>query len=251
MSAPEEALSPAELLETAEKLFAAGDTNMYRAAVLEAITALETSVRALAFAALKVRVGDQLCLWLEEKTRMDFDTRLGLFIPLATGLNVDKKDKLWNDYKRAKDIRNRITHAGTKVYRPQARFVIDTVYEWIEYLKQAQETQQRRDGRERERTQTETLGRFIQASARLERVIYSAVKKANPFEELHSRRVYPVEELFRLRLVDEVTLRELISLRSLRNRVVHAPPDDEVHVAESNVKRLNRIVDDIEAKLKL
>lgn len=249
MSTPEDSLSPAELLETAEKLFAAGETNMYRAAVLEAITALETSVRALAFAALKIRVGDQLCVWLEEKTRMDFDTRLGLFIPLATGLNVDKKDRLWNDYKKAKEIRNRITHAGTKVYRPQARFVIDTVYEWIEYLKQAQETQQRRDGQER--TQIETLGRFIQASARLERVIYSAIKKANPFEELHPRRVYPVEELYRLALIDESTLRELNSLRSLRNRVVHAPPDDEVPVTEANVKRLDRIVDDIEAKIKL
>ncbi|PTQ86699.1 hypothetical protein [Agitococcus lubricus] len=95
-------LTPVELLETAEKLFATKNQNMYRAAILEAITALEANVRDKAFPALKARVGLDLTKWLEEKTRMDFDTRLGLFIPLMTGLKIDKKDKLWNDYKNQK-----------------------------------------------------------------------------------------------------------------------------------------------------
>src|SRR6266542_4039367 len=190
----DEHLTPAELLETAERLFSVGDANMYRAAILESITALEANVRDKAFPVLQARLGEDLCKWLEDKTRMDFETRIGLFIPIATGLKVDKKDRLWNDYKKAKDIRNKVTHTGRRVTRSQTRFVIDTVYEWIEYLNQAQETQHRR--RERDRTPVETLGHFIQASARLERVIYSAIKKHNPNDELFSRRVYPVEELY-------------------------------------------------------
>jgi len=95
-------LTPAELLATAERLFSAGDQNMYRAAILEAITALEANVRDKAFPALQLKVGGDLTKWLEEKTRMDFEARLGLFIPLATCLKVNKKDKLWNDYKSLK-----------------------------------------------------------------------------------------------------------------------------------------------------
>lgn len=127
----EEKLTPAELLETAEKLFAADDQNMYRAAILEAITALEAIVRGKAFPVLQARVGNELTKWLEEKTRMDFDTRLGLFIPLATGLTVDKKEKLWNDYKKSKDIRNKVTHSGRKVTRDQARFVIESIWDLL------------------------------------------------------------------------------------------------------------------------
>lgn len=243
----EEKLTPAELLETAERLFAADDPNMYRAAILEAITALEANVRDKAFPALQARVGDDLTKWLEEKTRMDFETRLGLFIPLATGLKVDKKDKLWNDYKKSKEIRNKVTHSGRKVSRVQARFVIDTVYEWIEYLNQAQETQ--RASKERSRVPTETLGQFIQASARLERVVYSAVVKSGADEKHLRRRVLPLEELHRLLLLDDAVLHELHELRTLRNRAVHAHPDEDIVVTENQVKRLNQIVDEIEAKL--
>ena len=197
-------LTPAELLETAEKLFAADDQNMYRAAILEAITALEANVRDKAFPALQTRVGDDLTKWLEEKTRMDFETRLGLFIPLATGLKVNKKDKLQNDYKKSKAIRKNVTHSGRKVTRTQARFVIDTVYEWIEYLNQAQEA-----SKEFSQQPTETLGRFIQASARLERVVYSAVVKSGVEEKQLRRRFPPLEELRRLSLIDDAVLHEL------------------------------------------
>lgn len=243
----DENLTPAELLETAEKLFSAGDANMYRAAILEAVTALEANVRDKAFPVLREKLGEDMCKWLEDKTRMDFETRISLFIPLATGLKVDKKDRLWNDYKKAKEIRNKVTHTGKKVTRQQTRFVINAVYEWMEYLNQAQATNKRRS--ERDRTPLETLGHFIQASARLERVIYSAIKKNRPNEELFSRRVYPVEELRRLSLIDENTLRELNELRIIRNRAVHAPPSDEAIITEQQVKRLNQIVDEIEAKL--
>jgi hypothetical protein len=248
MTVDNENLTPAELLETAERLYAIEDTKMYRAAILEAITALEAHVHARAFSALRAKLNEDLIEWLEEKTRMDFDTRLSVFVPLATGLRVDKKDRIWSDYKKAKKIRNEVTHSGSKVTKQQARSVINTVYEWIEYINQAQETQQRRE--DHGSKQLEILGRFIQASARLERVIYAAVQKNNPQEELSRRRAYPLEELFRLSLVDERVLQELNQLRSVRNQVVHAHPREKITVTEQQVSRLNEIVNSIEAKLR-
>jgi hypothetical protein len=247
MSTPSDYMTTAELLETAERLYDMGEPHMYRACVLEAITALEANVKAVAFPALIARVGDDLAKWLEEKTRMDFDTRLGMIVPIATGLKVDKNDKLWNDYKKAKEIRNKVTHAGTKVTSTQARFVINTVYEWIEYLKQAKEGQQDRvDGT---KELVELLGRFIQASARLERVVYSAIKRRRPHDELSRRRVYPLEELHHLGLVDQRTLMELLEFRELRNRAVHSHRIEAVPITSAQVKRLNQLVDDIEGKI--
>jgi hypothetical protein len=248
MQLDNENLTPAELLETAQRLYDIGDANMYRASILEAITALEAYVYSQAFPALQAKVGEELAKWLEERTRMDFETRIGLFIPVATGLKVDKKDRLWIDYKKAKEIRNRVTHSGRKVTRLQARFVIDTIYEWVEYLKQAQEAQQSQDARDR--VSPEMLGRFIQASSRLERVIYSAIKKYNPHQELSRRQVYSVEELFRFGLIDENTLQELNQLRALRNRAVHSPPGSRLEVTERHISRLDQIVDDIDRKIR-
>lgn len=241
-------LTPAELLETAERLFAQEDTYMYRAAILEAITALEAHVYVRAFPALNEKLGKELADWLEEKTRMDFDTRLSLFLPLATGLTVNKTDRIWSDYKSAKNIRNKITHSGSKVTRKQARSVINTVYEWIEYINQAQETWTRQE--DRASKQAIILGRFVQASARLERVVYEAIQKHSPQEEISRRRVYPVEELIRFGLVDQREFNELNELRAIRNRAVHAHPGMEVLITEEQVKRLNELIDFVEERLK-
>jgi len=241
-------LSPADLLDTAERLFEAGDGNqsMYRAAVLEAVTALEAAVQNLAFVALENKVGKDLADWMEEKTRMDFDTRLGLFVPIATGLKVDKKDRLWSEYKKAKDIRNKVTHAGRRVSRTQARNVIDAVYGWIEYLNQARGTSSA--STDTLGTSADILGRFVQASARLERVIYNAVRRSDPGRESSRQRVLQIDELWRLGLVDESTFRELAELRSLRNRAVHGMLED-ISISDQQVARFNQIVDAVEAKL--
>ena len=90
---------------------------------------------------------------------------------------------------------------------------------------------------------------FIQASARLERVIYSAVVKSGTDEERLRRKILPLEELRRLLLVDDAIFDELYKLRSLRNKAVHAHPNDSILITESNVERLNQIVDEIEIKL--
>ena len=251
MDQEDDNLTPAELLKTAEKLLKSGkkDQNMYRAAILEAITALESNIQNKTFPILQSKVGNDLAKWLEEKTRMDFDTRLGLFTPLVTGLNVDKKDRLWCDYKKAKEIRNRITHSGKKVTFAQARSVIDTVYEWIGYLKEAHCVQAQFDKRQRHHTSAEILGKFIQASARLERVIYNALIKSDADENRLPRYVPSLDDLRRLSLIDDLLFKELKAMRALRNQAVHAGANDKIIVTESHVKRLNEIVDQIEGKL--
>jgi hypothetical protein len=126
--------TPEELLDNAETLFASHNPKLMRAAILEAITALESYVQEKVFAGLETKIDAQLAKWLEEKTRMDFDTRLAILTPVAIGIQVDKQSSLWNSYKTAKEIRNTITHSGKKVSETDARFVIDTVYEWLAYL---------------------------------------------------------------------------------------------------------------------
>ena len=126
--------SPEELLEGAETLFEQHSPHMIRAAVLEAITALERYVHATVFSSLKGKLDPLLVEWLEEKTRLDFDSRLSVLAPVAIEQAVDKKERLWQQYKRAREIRNRVVHSGIKVSETEARFVIDTVYDWLAYL---------------------------------------------------------------------------------------------------------------------
>lgn len=241
-----DSFSPAELLATSEALMTSGanDWTMYRAAVLEAITALETSVQTIILPGLRRRLGSELAKWIEEKTRMDFDSRLGLLVPVVTTLKVDKSAKLWIDYKSAKKIRNSVTHSGKKVSQEQARTVINTVYEWLEYLSQAREV----DTSEATGTQAHALGRLVQASARLERVIYEARRLHAPDEPMARGRL-AANELERYSLIDRETLREVLALQALRNQAVHAPPTEPANISKRQIDRLNAIVDEIEAKL--
>jgi hypothetical protein len=126
--------APGELLDNAEVLIGTQNPKMMRAAVLEAITALEAFVQATVFPALATKLDSLLVKWLEDRTRMDFDSRLSVLTPVAIGHKVDKQSRLWNDYKKAKRIRNQVTHSGRRVPAADARFVIDTVYAWLAYL---------------------------------------------------------------------------------------------------------------------
>lgn len=51
--------------------------------MLEAITALEAYVERTIFGLLEVTMDPQLVHWLAERTRMDFDARLGVLTPVA------------------------------------------------------------------------------------------------------------------------------------------------------------------------
>lgn len=243
MSQPE-TLTPDELLATAEKLFETKDHNMYRAAILEAVTALEAQVKDQVFPTLKEKLGEELTKWLEEKTRMDFETRLGLFIPLMTGLEINKKDKSWEDYKKSKVIRNRVTHSGFKVSKEDTRFVIDTMYEWIVYLNQAQEAPKNQKPKD-----AELLGSFIQASARLEKTLYSERIRTQ-----NNDRPVPlslsINNLKNLLIIDDAEFEELHKLRELRNKAVHGSTNsDDCVITEEHVVRLNLLVDKIADKI--
>jgi hypothetical protein len=126
--------TPDELLVGARRLLETDDPVVRRAAVLEAITALEAFVHQQVFAVLRERLDPLLVKWLEDKTRMDFDSRLSVLTPIATGLPVDQQADLWNRYKRAKSLRNAVTHSGRKVSVEDANGVLQTVHDWLAYL---------------------------------------------------------------------------------------------------------------------
>nr|MBA3691953.1 hypothetical protein [Acidobacteriota bacterium] len=77
--------TPEELLDNAETLFATGNAKMMRAAVLEAITSLEAFVQTTVFSALNNKLDPLLVQWLQDKTKMDFDSRLSILTPIAVG----------------------------------------------------------------------------------------------------------------------------------------------------------------------
>jgi len=126
--------TPEELLAGAEDLLASDNPVTRRAAVLEAITALESYVQATVFPAMSSKVDAVLVEWIERKTRVDFESRLTVLLPVATGRAIDKQSLLWQGYQKAKEIRNKVVHIGAKVSRSQARFVVDTVHDWLAYL---------------------------------------------------------------------------------------------------------------------
>ena len=86
--------TPEELLDNAETLLASSNPKMMRAAVLEAITALEAYVQSVVFSALGTKLDSLLVQWLEDKTKMDFDSRLSVLTPVAVGQPIDKQSTL-------------------------------------------------------------------------------------------------------------------------------------------------------------
>ncbi len=129
-----ELLSPVELLKSAKELFLSGKEEYFRPAVLEAISCLESYVQMAVFQELETKIDPLFLKWLQDKTRNDFDSRLSVLVPVSTGIRVDKASELWNRYKKAKSIRNRVTHAGIRITRKDAQFVINTVEDWLAYL---------------------------------------------------------------------------------------------------------------------
>lgn len=126
--------TPAELLDGAEALLRRGEPQFMRAAVLEAITALEAFVQRTVIGVLHEKLDTNLVTWLDEKTRMDFDTRLSLLAPIALGHPVDTSSERWQRYKSAKKIRNSVTHTGRRVTFSEAEEVVRTVHEWLSFL---------------------------------------------------------------------------------------------------------------------
>jgi hypothetical protein len=126
--------TPDELLANASAMYQSGNPKLFRGAILESITALEAFVQKTVFSSLRGKIDPLLVTLLEEKTRMDFDSRLSVLTPVATGLPINKSHKLWNDYKKAKEIRNKVVHSGRKVTENDVSSVMETVRDWLSYL---------------------------------------------------------------------------------------------------------------------
>jgi uncharacterized protein len=126
--------TPEELLHSAQALLDTGDNQLMRAVVLEANAALETFVKRTVFGALRGKMDERLVKLLEDKTKMDLDNRLNPLASIATGQNVTSGGALWENYKKARNIRNEVVHNGRKVAIDDAQFVLSTVYEWLAFL---------------------------------------------------------------------------------------------------------------------
>lgn len=239
-SSEELALSATELLETAEHLYSSGDNRALRAAVLEAVSALESFVHTAVSPRLPDKVGQQLATWLEAKTRTDFDARLSLLYPLATGLPIDKSSGLWTRYKSARRARNDVAHLGARITKPKARKIIDTVYELINYLGALPTPDIARTDEDRDRL----LGRFLQAWAKLERSLYQAGVSSSRHVLRESGAHYSVDRPpIPISSGDKSDIR---SLRQLRNRVVHGDETAWRDIRQGTVDKVNRIATSIE-----
>lgn len=135
-----DSISVEGLVKIAEELTYSGH---HRAAIMEAMTALEERVNEVVFERLETRKGlpSGLVTWLRDKTKYSFDEKLHPIGEFALGKPISKGEKLWNDYKKARDYRNKVSHTAKNVSGENARFVIQTVREWLYFLQEAQELQ--------------------------------------------------------------------------------------------------------------
>jgi hypothetical protein len=191
--------TPEELLASASALLASGEADVRRAVVLEAITALEAFVHRTIFPVLAKSMDELLVKWLDEKTRMDFDSRLGVLTPVALGHPIDKASDLWTRYQRAKAIRNEVVHKGRKVTHEDAEFVLRTVYDWLEYLGSTAEVALALDG----------LKRFVERTRLVVRDSVMAVELVRSYFEKTRAATVSTEEAT-LSGVDQVIRADLV-----------------------------------------
>lgn len=126
--------TPQELLETAKELVSTDNPKVFRGAVLEALAALESFIERTVFPALRLRFSEEFAKWLEEKTKMDFDSRLSVLAPRATGVRVAKDSSLWATYKQTRALRKGVVHGSRKITREETEEVIANTAEWLAYL---------------------------------------------------------------------------------------------------------------------
>lgn len=126
--------TPAELLDIARELLGTDNQKLYRGAILEALASLESFISLTVFNSLKQKFSAEFSEWLEDKTRMDFDSRLSILAPIATGVPVAKSSPLWSRYKQTRHIRKGVVHGSRKVTKAEAEAVINTTADWMAYL---------------------------------------------------------------------------------------------------------------------
>lgn len=126
--------TPEELLAGAEYLLASSDEQLMRAAVLEALAALEWYVHETIFPLLDQKLTKSFTKWLENKTKMNFEDRLLQLVPLATDIKVNTTSPLWARFQASKRVRNSVAHSGQKITRAEARETVSMVKDWLAFL---------------------------------------------------------------------------------------------------------------------
>ena len=240
--------TPEELLETAEELLSSGKENLYRAAILEAITALESQAQIQVFGSLSTKFDPLFVKWLEEKTKRDFDSRLNPLANVAMGLPVDKSTSLWERYKRSKNIRNEVTHSGTKVSYEDAAFVISTVQEWINYMQLASNIAPFIEDKY-------LATKFIMAWVNLENILYDSARNIKTYsrQSLQDQFLMPRNQVEILRMFEAEnilcgeTVTRINKLREIRNCLVHADP---VSINSEMITELGSVSDEVKSELK-
>ncbi len=131
-------LSVESLVKNANELLQQGH---YRAVVMEAMTALEERTNEVVFHSLATRKGlpSNLIEWIKKKTKFSFDEKLHPIGEYALGKPISKGEQLWNDYSKARNLRNEVSHTARRIEEADARFVIQTVKEWLYYFEGAQD----------------------------------------------------------------------------------------------------------------
>ena len=133
---PAELLKPEDLLENAKYLLELEEPKARRAVVLESMTALEVYVYNKVFKILNIKYDSKFVKWLKEKTKMNFDDRLGYITPFALERNIlqFRESDLWRRYTIARNLRNRVTHKGIEISFVEAEEVYKIVYDWLACL---------------------------------------------------------------------------------------------------------------------
>lgn len=134
----DDSISVERLVKIADEL---ADQGHFRASVMEAMTALEERANEVVFQSLETRKGlpPNLVKWLKAKTKYSFDEKLHPIGEFALGKPISKGEALWNDYKTARDLRNKVSHTARRIEESEARFVIQTVKVWLYFLEGAQD----------------------------------------------------------------------------------------------------------------
>ncbi|MHA1279997.1 MAG: hypothetical protein ACTSQ8_22615 [Candidatus Helarchaeota archaeon] len=123
---------PEELLSNAEELFSYSELLFMRAVVLEAWAAFETYLYITVFSSLSSAFDSKLLNWIEKRSRNNIVDRVKILVPLALGRPIDKS--LYDNFIKAKEIRNKVVHQGIEVSRVEAKYVKDTVYKLLAFL---------------------------------------------------------------------------------------------------------------------
>ena len=140
----EDSISVEQLVKNAEDLVG---QRHYRAAVMEAMTALEERANEVVFQLLETRRGlpPDLVVWLKEKTKYSFHEKLHPIGAFALGKPIKKGEHLWNGYTKARKLRNDVSHTAINIEESDARFVIETVKQWLFFLAAAKDVKASND----------------------------------------------------------------------------------------------------------